>query len=178
MARIHTGLNSTKFEKPGTVTSATICLETGMRATTGCSHTYTEYFLWFTTPDLCNKHTGKELQNTKKENTESENKVKEIIQGITNEIDEKEPPRTNNPTTNTNNTNAQDADSNDKKQNTTNSNNTANNNNSSSTTNSTDRNISNSTNNASVSTNVTSNQTSHDKTNITNNNTESTNNIE
>lgn len=98
MARIHTGLKSAKFEKPDRIQSVTVCSETGKKATTGCPHTNLEYFLWFTTPDLCDKHHGKEVQNTKKDSTESENK--EIIQGITNEIDEKEPPRTNNHTTN------------------------------------------------------------------------------
>lgn len=100
MARIHTGLKSAKFEKPDRIQSVTVCSETGKKATTGCPHTNLEYFLWFTTPDLCDKHHGKEVQNTKKDSTESENKEKEIIQGITNEIDEKEPPRTNNHTTN------------------------------------------------------------------------------
>ena len=114
MARIHTGLKTAKFEKPSMVLSATVCSETGKRATTGCPNTYTEYFLWFTTPDTCDKHKGEELKD-KSNNNNTNNNVTEIVQGITQEIDEKEPPRTTEPTdtrntidnsTNTTNTNS------------------------------------------------------------------------
>ena len=97
MARIHTGLQTAKFEKPTMVLSATVCSETGMRATTGCPNTYTEYFLWFTTPDTCNKHQGEELKD-EPENTNTNNNTTQVVQGITEEIDEKEPPRTTEPT--------------------------------------------------------------------------------
>ena len=96
MARIHTGLQTARFEKPIGVLSATVCSETGMRATTGCPDTYTEYYLWFTTPGTCNKHKGEELEENT--NTNTNNNVTEIVQGITEEIDEKEPPRTTEPT--------------------------------------------------------------------------------
>ena len=114
MARIHTGLKTARFEKPSMVLSATVCSETGKRATTGCPNTYTEYFLWFTTPDTCDKHKGEELKD-KSNNNNTNNNVTEIVQGITQEIDEKEPPRTTEPTdtrntidnsTNTTNTNS------------------------------------------------------------------------
>ena len=104
MSRIHTGLNSAKFEKPNSVSSCIICSETGKKATTNCPNTYTEYFLWLTTPDLCNKHSGSELkENT--DNTITENKVQEIIQEITQDIDAVDPQQTlqnsnNNTTTN------------------------------------------------------------------------------
>ena len=42
MSRIHAGLKTAKFEKPNTVSSATICAETGKKARTGCKNTYTE----------------------------------------------------------------------------------------------------------------------------------------
>ena len=45
MSRVHTGLNSARFEKPSSVQIATICATTGKRATTGCTNTYMEYFL-------------------------------------------------------------------------------------------------------------------------------------
>ena len=100
MSKIHSGLKTAKFEKPSGVIGVTICAETGMKATTGCPHTYTEYFLWFTTPQLCNKHSGQEMKtnidNDSKNNTETE-----IIKGITNEIDAKEPDRTTAPTNST-----------------------------------------------------------------------------
>ena len=106
MSRIHTGLNSATFEKPNTVSSCTICAETGKKATTGCPNTYTEYFLWFTTPGLCDKHSGSELkENT---NNTTQNKVQEIIQGITQDIDAVDPqqilPNNNNNNTTTNQT--------------------------------------------------------------------------
>ena len=97
MARIHTGLKTAKFEKPSMVLSATVCSETGKRATTGCPNTYTEYFLWFTTPDMCDKHKGEEVKDESNRNS-TNNNITEIVQGITEEIDEKEPPRTTEPT--------------------------------------------------------------------------------
>ena len=97
MSRVHTGLNSARFEKPYAITTTTICAETGEKATTGCKHTYTEYFLWFTEPGLCSKHSGTELKyeerNENNKNNTIQNNVTEIIKGITDEIDEKEPPR-------------------------------------------------------------------------------------
>jgi len=104
MSRIHTGLNSATFEKPNTVSSCTICTQTGKKATTACSNTYEEYFLWLTTPGLCDKHVGEEL----KENTNSvaPNKVQDIIQEITQDIDAEDPqqvaPNNRNNFTNTN----------------------------------------------------------------------------
>lgn len=109
MSRIHTGLNSATFQKPNSVLSCTICAETGKKATTGCSNTYTEYFLRSTIPGLCDKHAGTALEeNTAKP---SQNKVEEIIQGITHDIDAEDPqqllPTTkeNTSTTTQNNTN-------------------------------------------------------------------------
>ena len=90
MSRVHTGLKSAKFEKPNTVTSCIICAETGKKATTGCKNTYTEYFLWLTEPGLCDKHTGSELKDNTN-NTSTQNKVQEIIEGITQDIDAVDP---------------------------------------------------------------------------------------
>ena len=103
MSRIHSGLQTAKFEKPAGVTTATICAETGLKATTGCESTYTEYFLWLTTPGLCSKHSGSEIKTT---NTTNNNNVTEIIKGITTDIDEKEPARTTEVTNTTNNSGA------------------------------------------------------------------------
>ena len=96
MARIHAGLQKASFEKPSGVLSITVCSETGKVANTGCPNTYTEYFLWFTTPDDCDKHKGGKLDssNTTKETTDNNNGV---IENITEEIDEKEPPRLTEP---------------------------------------------------------------------------------
>lgn len=133
MARIHTGLNSAEFEKPTMIQTATICSKTGKRATTGCPDTYTEYFLWFTKPGLCDEHSGSEVKDNDSSKTNNKTNVTEIIQGITNEIDEKEPPRTTEPTSNTN-TNTNTTNNN---VNTTNNTNTTNNNTSNSNTNTT-----------------------------------------
>ncbi|MBR3153306.1 MAG: hypothetical protein IKF52_06950 [Clostridia bacterium] len=88
MNRIHSGLPSEEFEKPQKVEAVTICAETGKIATTGCPHTYTDYFLKGTVPGLCDKHDGNEITYTKERTTNSG-----TIQGSETEIDEEEPPR-------------------------------------------------------------------------------------
>lgn len=103
MSRIHTGLRSARFEKPNTVSSATICADTGKKARTGCTNTYTEYFLWLTTPGLCDEHSGDEVGNSSNTNSTQNNNTQEIVQGITQDIDATEPPRTDLNTTNTTN---------------------------------------------------------------------------
>ena len=92
-------MKTAQFEKTTGITTATICAETGQKATTGCKTTYTEYFLWFTAPGTCDKHSGSELQSNT--TTDTNKNVTEIIKGITNEIDEKEPARTTEPTNTT-----------------------------------------------------------------------------
>lgn len=92
MSRIHTGLKGAKFENPGAISTATICSATGKKANTGCPNTYTEYFLWFTIPEICDEHNGSEIKNNENIN---KNNVTEIIKGITDDIDAKEPERTN-----------------------------------------------------------------------------------
>ena len=127
MSRIHAGLQTARFEKPNTVSSATICAETGKRARTGCTNTYTEYFLWLTAPGLCDEHSGSEVDNNNSSNSSNNttNNIHEIIQGITNDIDAIDPQesqRENMTTTNstiTNNTNTTNTNTN-----TTNSSNT------------------------------------------------------
>ena len=89
MSRIHTGLKTAYFEKPSAVQAVTVCAETGLKARTGCTNTYTEYFLRFTTPDLCNEHSGSEVKNTNS-NDEDRN-TNETVQGIKQDIDAEEP---------------------------------------------------------------------------------------
>lgn len=173
MSRIHTGLNTATFEKPNTVSSCTICAETGKKATTGCPNTYTEYFLWFTTPGLCDKHAGSELkENT---NNTTQNKVQEIIQGITQDIDAVDPQQvqqnnntTNNTTTNTNTNQTTNTMNNTSTNN--NSTNTTNNNsnnkptsNSSTNGNTTNLNTTNTTNSSNTSTNADNNTNSNNQ---------------
>lgn len=115
MSRIHTGLKTAKFDKPSAVSSVIVCAETGKKARTGCENTYTEYFLWGTVPELCDKHDGNEFKNNRNTNNEKiTNKVQEIVQGITEDIDSEDPQQTiinsqqnnnKNTTTNKNNNN-------------------------------------------------------------------------
>lgn len=56
MISVHSDLKNASFEKPSAVTAAPVCSETGKLANTGCPNSYTEYFLWFTEPDYCDKH--------------------------------------------------------------------------------------------------------------------------
>lgn len=170
MARIHTGLKSARFEKPNTVSSATICAKTGKRARTGCTDTYTEYFLWLTVPGLCDEHTGEELTNTNTNtNTNGNTNTQEIIQGITNDIDATEPPL-DNIGTNSNSPDNIENDTNTNKTNNTNSNKV---NNSNTTTNKV--NNSNTNSNSSINTNTNTNLTSNSslQTNSTNTNSNS-----
>lgn len=64
MSRIHSGLQSAKFNKPSGVIKITVCSETGRKANTGCPDTYSEYFLIGTNPTACNKHSGSELKDS------------------------------------------------------------------------------------------------------------------
>lgn len=82
MARIHAGLKTKSFDKPFSVQEVTVCSETGMKARSGCKHTYTEYFLMFTVPELCNKHSGTEIKETSEEKETGTNIVKDIKEDI------------------------------------------------------------------------------------------------
>ena len=71
MSRIHSNLQSAKFDKPSSVLKVTVCAETGRKANTGCPNTYDEYFLIGTKPTTCTKHAGTEINdgNTSNKNT-------------------------------------------------------------------------------------------------------------
>ena len=172
MSRIHAGLQTARFEKPNTVSSATICAETGKRARTGCTNTYTEYFLWLTVPGLCDEHSGSEVDNSNSNDTSNNttNNIQEIIQGITNDIDAIDPQesqRKNMTTTNSNTTNS--SNTTNTNNNTTNSSNTNSNrtNTSSNTsnTNSTGGNSNNTSSGSSGNTNTSNNNSTSNNTN-------------
>lgn len=176
MSRVHAGLNSATFEKPSTVSSCTICAETGKKATTGCPNTYTEYFLWFTTPGLCDKHSGSELkENT---NNTTQNKVQEMIQGITQDIDAVDPQQVqqNNNTTNHTNTNTSTNQTTNRTNNssTNNSTNTTNNNSNNKPTSNSSSNINNTNSNTANTTNSSNTLTNGANTNSDNQNTTNT----
>ena len=87
----NTGLKSATFEKPSSVDSCIICADTGKIATTGCTNTYTEYFLKSTTPGLCDKHAGSQLQENKTNTKTTTPNKEETIQGNTQDIDVVDP---------------------------------------------------------------------------------------
>lgn len=110
MTRIHSGLASARFEKPSKVEVATICKETGQQATTGCTDTYTEYFVKGTVPRTCEVHSGSPIvtDDYDKDSTSG------TINGSVKEIDAEEPqkdtepvetPKTENTTVTRNETN-------------------------------------------------------------------------
>lgn len=119
MSKIHTGLKNATFEKPSSVDSCIICADTGKIATTGCTNTYTEYFLKSTIPELCDKHSGSQLKENTKNTTNTTQNKEETIQGITQDIDAVDPQQvevhvpdstnTNNSTINNTNNNTSDS---------------------------------------------------------------------
>ena len=174
MARIHAGLKTAEFEKPSGVLARTICADTGKIATTGCENTYTEYFLWFTVPDTCTRHQGTEITKEPNENNINNNS-NEVIKEITNEIDEKEPPRITKPTDsrdtiNNNNNNNSNNNENNSENEITNTINTSRPHNTTNTsgegTNTTNRNETNTSTNTNSNTSSNSNTTIDEETNI------------
>ncbi len=56
MKAVHKNLKSAKFTKPNNVVTARVCKQSGKLATSGCSSTYTEYFVQGTVPTACTGH--------------------------------------------------------------------------------------------------------------------------
>lgn len=58
MNKVHKGLESAKFDKPGNIVSAAVCKESGLLPTENCAgHTYTEMFVKGTVPSkTCSTH--------------------------------------------------------------------------------------------------------------------------
>ena len=113
MSRVHSNLQSAKFDKPSSVLKVTVCAETGRKANTGCPNTYDEYFLIGTKPTTCTKHAGTEInennssnQNTNKTNSNADSfdtTTKDDLDVPTTTI--KEENTNSNGNTNTNKTN-------------------------------------------------------------------------
>ena len=111
MIKIHNGLDSKEFTKPSSIEQLNICIETGLLATTGCKHTYTEYFTKDNLPEKCNIHDGELLdevesttRNTTQSYTISQNTVVDVIDDIKStweDITESYSSPTNESTTNT-----------------------------------------------------------------------------
>ena len=58
MKNIHSGLPNKKFEKTDGVITSIICKDSGKVANSSCPHTFTEYFLKGTLPDMCTQHSA------------------------------------------------------------------------------------------------------------------------
>lgn len=58
MKNIHSGLPNKKFEKTEGVITSVICKDSGKVANSSCPHTFTEYFLKGTLPDMCTQHSA------------------------------------------------------------------------------------------------------------------------
>lgn len=70
MKNIHSNLPGKRFEKTDGVVTSVICKDSGKVANSSCPHTFTEYFLKGTVPDLCTQHSGNSLNsNSNKSNT-------------------------------------------------------------------------------------------------------------
>jgi penicillin-binding protein 1A len=58
MTKVHSGLESSRFDKPNGVVSATICRASGKSATSKCTDTYSEIFVEGTVPGECDAHSN------------------------------------------------------------------------------------------------------------------------
>lgn len=124
MNSVHSGVKGTKFEKPSGIKTVTVCAKTGMKANTGCPKTYEEYFLWFTEPQSCSEHLGKEINNNSNKNNSVNQSQPSQNRGPTLEEEEKIDNKVNNTNVNQNTVNNTSVDNNttNNKTNTTNTN--------------------------------------------------------
>ena len=60
MSKVHKGKDSSRFNKPEGIVTATICKESGKKATGKCSDTYSEIFVEGTVPGECDAHSTSE----------------------------------------------------------------------------------------------------------------------
>ena len=84
MKSIHSNLSSKRFEIPDGVVRATICSETGLKATSGCPDTYIESFIKGTVPTLCKTHNGIEIKNTNNDNNRHSSQNQQNDEYVTN----------------------------------------------------------------------------------------------
>lgn len=58
MRKVHDGLESASFERPSGIVDVRICRDSGKRAGSGCTDTYTEIFTEGTIPGVCEGHSS------------------------------------------------------------------------------------------------------------------------
>lgn len=56
MKNVHSGMDGSKFNRPDGIVSATICRDSGKKATDKCTNTYSEIFVEGSVPDSCDAH--------------------------------------------------------------------------------------------------------------------------
>ena len=73
MKNIHSGLENASFgDPPSGITTVTLCKDSGLLANTGCTNTYTEYFLKNTAPtSYCTTHSGSKINSSSEQNIEN-----------------------------------------------------------------------------------------------------------
>lgn len=87
MNSVHSNLASAKFTKTSGVTKVTVCGQTGKIANTGCPNTYEEYFLAGTKPEVCDKHSGKEINTNNSSQQNTYNTTNKKTDTVTNSFD-------------------------------------------------------------------------------------------
>ena len=130
MSRVHKSLNNASFEKPSFIFEETICAETGMKANSGCTDTYTEYYLFGTVPTTCTTHSktssgSSSTNSTKKTTTNSfDTTTLDDIDNpvVTTNTTQETNTNVNNNTTNVTNTTTYNQNKNTKQTNTTSTN--------------------------------------------------------
>ncbi len=160
MKKVHAGLEKQEFKKPSWIQTATICAETGKIANSGCTNTYTEYFLLGTKPGNCTKHSGSKITNTDNGSTNNDEQTNQNVFNNDLTLDpniESIPEKNNNVTKNETNNVTNNKNNSNKANNTSNTSKNTSVNTPSSTTNNTTKNTNNSTKNNKLNTNTTNN---------------------
>lgn len=63
MKDIHGGLEPSTFTAPSNIVTASVCIDSGMRASSGCHNVYTEQFVEGTVPAECDRHNTVKICN-------------------------------------------------------------------------------------------------------------------
>ena len=110
MKNIHSGLENASFgDPPSGITTVTLCKDSGLLANTGCTNTYTEYFLKNTAPtSYCTTHSGSKINSSSEQNIENNSPTDSTsnnpTQTITQESYTNNTPNISSPSNDSNNT--------------------------------------------------------------------------
>ena len=112
MKNIHSGLENASFgDPPSGITTVTLCKDSGLLANTGCTNTYTEYFLKNTAPtSYCTTHSGSKINSSSEQNIENNSPTDSTsnnpTQTITQESYTNNTPNISSPSNDSNNMNS------------------------------------------------------------------------